>query len=174
MRNVILYSAISLDGFIARNDGSLDWLYDKSREDYGYDKFYESIDTTLMGFNTYQEILKSDVSFPYLDKTNYVFSRSHSKKEDSNQIRFVKDEIETFVEQLKSQKGKDIWLVSGGEINTAHFRKNLIDQIILTVHPIFIGEGIPLFRPPIPEKRLHQQNLKKFKSGKFQLYYKVV
>jgi dihydrofolate reductase len=78
MRSLKLYIAISLDNHIARSNGSVDWLEsvpNPEQHDYGYQTFYDSIDTTLMGFNTYQEILNFGVYFPYPDKSNYVFSR---------------------------------------------------------------------------------------------------
>ena len=80
MREVILYSASSLDSYIARTDGRVDWLeyprFTLPGEDFGYEKFLKSVDTTLMGNNTYQLILGFGGPFPYPDTTNYVFSRS--------------------------------------------------------------------------------------------------
>jgi dihydrofolate reductase len=84
MRKLILYIAASLDNYIATTDGGVNWLNDNElelpEEDYGYGDFYRTIDTTLMGNNTYRFIMNHDVPFPYPDKKNYVFSRSRTSQ----------------------------------------------------------------------------------------------
>ena len=120
MKKVILYIAASIDGYIARTDGNVDWLHDPDYivegDDMGYGAFYASIDTTLMGNATYQEVLGFDVPFPYPDKKNYAFSRS--EKENDENVEYVSGDIVAFMNQLKTQPGKDIWLIGGGKINT--------------------------------------------------------
>jgi dihydrofolate reductase len=148
MRKIKLYVAQSIDGYIATLDGGVEWLNDSlnedSNNDYGYSNFYNSIDTTLMGYNTYKEILGFDVPFPYPDKENYVFSRNHTKQEDLP-VKFVSSDICDFVSELKKSKGKDIWLIGGGKINKVLLNNDLIDEIIITIKTVILGEGIPLF-----------------------------
>jgi dihydrofolate reductase len=148
MRRVILYSAVTLDGFIARSDGSVDWLeapeYELQGEDFGYNEFYESVDTTIMGNETYGVTLGFDVPFPYPDKRNFVFTRNLMVQRDEN-VEFITGDIAGFVEGLKGQPGKDIWLIGGGQINSLLFQNGLIDRIILTQIPVLLGRGIPLF-----------------------------
>ncbi len=149
MRKVILYIAQTIDGFIATSEGGVEWLYEPDNQNvdlnaYGYLDFYNSIDTTLMGYNTYNEILNFGVPFPYPDKKNYVFSKNH-KKVDDNPVEFVSSDIPEFVMNLKQQKGKDIWLIGGGKINKILLNLNLIDEIILGIKPVVIGQGIKLF-----------------------------
>jgi dihydrofolate reductase len=147
MKNIVLYIATSLDGYIARDDHSIDWLptpEESLGEDHGYAAFYDSIDTTIMGKRTYDIVLAHGVQNPYPEKKNYVFTRSplHLSNED---IEYVSGDIVEFARNLKRAPGKDIWLVGGGEINTLLLDHDLIDRIILTVFPIILGGGIPLF-----------------------------
>ncbi len=175
MRKIILYIAASIDNYIAKTDGKVDWLDDpdfalQEGEDYGYDDFYKSIDTTLMGNATYQEVLGFDVPFPYPDKTNYVFSRS--KQEGKHEfVKFISSDIVKFITELKEKDGKNIWLVGGGQINTIFLENGLIDQIILTIIPITLGDGIPLFQKGAIETKFVLEKNQTFKSGLVQLTF---
>ena len=144
MRKLKLYIATSLDGYIAGPNGELDWLKAAGDLDYGYRDFYASIDTTLMGNATYQVTLTVD-TFPYPEKTNYIFTRSTPP--DTPHVRFISGNVAAFVRALKEAPGKDIWLVGGGQINTIMLNAGLIDELILTVFPLVLGRGIPLFAP---------------------------
>ena len=145
MRRLKLYIAASLDSYIAGPDGEIDWLEAGGNLDYGYQEFYSSIDTTLMGTATYKLTLTVD-DFPYADKTNYVFTRGIPPP-DTAYVRFITGDIAGFVRSLKEQPGKDIWLVGGGQINRVMLNEGLIDEVILTLFPLVLGEGIPLFAP---------------------------
>ena len=131
MRQLQLYIAASLDGYIAGPNGEIDWLDAGGDPDYGYGDFYDSIDTTLMGRATY-EITQTVEEFPYPDKANYVFTRNPDLS-DTEHVRFISSDIAAFVRQLKEQAGKNIWLVGGGQINTIMLNEDLVDGIILTV-----------------------------------------
>jgi dihydrofolate reductase len=143
MRKIILYSAISLDGFIAQRDGSIDWLNSFSG-DYGYEAFLETIDTTIMGNKTYRQVLTFG-EFPYYAKSNYVFSRGSELKTDQNLVKFISSEDIGIFKRMKDEEGRDIWLVGGGEVNSLFLKNNLIDEMRLFVMPIILGSGIPLF-----------------------------
>jgi len=142
MRRIILNIACSLDGYIAREDGSIDWL-PTDGGDFGMKKFMDSIDTVLLGRTTYEQILTFDCAYPYTDKKSYVFSRNSGENKEN--IEFVSDMID-FAKKLVESPGKDIWLVGGGEIISAFLKAGLIDEIILSEIPIVIGSGIPLFK----------------------------
>lgn len=173
MRNLVLYIATSLDNYIARPNGDTSWLhhsdFEVAGEDYGYKKFYDSIDTTLMGHNTYKVIQDFDIPFPYTEKTNYVFSR-HPQK-DSSDVQFVSNEVIRFIQELKKQEGKDIWLIGGSQINSIFYEHGLIDKMILTIMPIVLGKGIPLFNGVVHESKFNLENLEQFKTGVVQLTY---
>lgn len=170
MRKIILYSAASLDQFIARKDGAIDWLF--TDQDYGFHQFFDSVDTTLMGNKTYQQVLTFGGEFPYKGKENYVFSRNNDLKDNEN-VHFISENINELITDLKSQSGKDIWLIGGGEINSLFFKNGWIDNIILSIHPIWLGEGLPLFPNFIKQQNLLLKSSKAFDSGLLQLEYAV-
>lgn len=167
MRKVKLFIACSLDGFIARPDGAVDWLF--TDDDYGYLAFYDSIDTTLMGNKTYQQVL-SDGEFPYLGKNNYVFTRQ-TNLPSTAQVIFIAEDIVSFTQKLKKSSGKDIWLIGGGAIINILYQAGLIDEYILAIHPVILGKGIPLFPGPIGEQKLLLQDVKTYSTGLVQLTY---
>ena len=175
MRKIILNTAVSLDSYIARQDGSVDWLYDSDYEiegeDYGMEVFYRSLDTTLMGNKTYREILGFDVTFPYPDTTNYVFTRSKAHQ-DNEHVEFITGDIVTFIQQLKEGEGRDIWLIGGGQINALLLTHDLIDRITLTVVPRILGAGIPLFPDLQEDIKLELASAKPYDSGLVQLEFK--
>ena len=152
-RKLILYSALSRDGYIARENGAIDWLenpeWHLEGEDFGYQSFYESIGSTLMGAKTYEQVLGFDIPFPYAGKENFVFSRTD--REPDGQVIFISRPIGAFVGELKQKPGGPIWLVGGGQINTILYKCNLIDEMILTYIPVQLGKGIPLIDHFDPE-----------------------
>ncbi len=148
MRKIKLYIAVSLDGKIADKDGNVKWLDELPNPDhldFGYTEFLNSVDTTLMGNNTYRQLLSWGIEFPYSGKNNYVFTRNPELREDEN-VKYVSGNVVSFVKDIKSKTGGDIWLIGGGEINTILLNAGLIDEMIIFVIPVVLGEGIPLFR----------------------------
>jgi dihydrofolate reductase len=174
MRRLILYIAVSVDGKIADKDGSVDWLYaveNEEKTDYGYNKFYSSIDTTISGYNTYKQITVLNKNFPYVGKTNYVFT----KKEDlqvANHVKFINLDVVEFVRNLKRQEGKDIWLVGGGKLVATLFDNDLLDEMQICIMPIIVGEGIPLFNLPTHEQVLTLEEYTMYKNGAILLRYR--
>lgn len=160
-RNVILYLAESLDGFIAEPDGSTAWLsaLGSSAADDAYQRFYASIDTVLMGRKTYQRALRLAGSYPYSDKESYVFSTTLHDTDDPTTV--VAGNVPGFVRQLKAQKGKDIWLVGGADIFTELLQAGLIDELIITIAPVLLGEGISLVASGINDVNLSLTNVEK-------------
>ncbi|WP_313891827.1 dihydrofolate reductase family protein [Psychrobacillus sp.] len=143
-RNVILYIATSIDGYIANNDGTLEWLETTEVEgDSGYNSLVERIDTVVMGKGTYDVIRGFDVDYPYSEFKNYVFSKSASGSD--KYATFIDEEVKTFIENIKQEPGKDIWLIGGGNLARAFFKENLIDEFQLAIAPIVLGKGISLY-----------------------------
>jgi len=175
MSKVKLYIAISLDGKIAKPDGDVSWLDEVPHaegEDYGYAFFYDSIGITLMGNKTYREVLDFGIEFPYKEKTNYVFTRDTSLKKDEN-VTFVSEDIPSFMRQLK-EEGEDIWLVGGGEINRLLLDLNLVDELLVFVMPVIIGEGLPFVPALEKDIALKLNYTKHWDSGVVELNYKII
>ncbi len=172
MRKISLYIASSIDGYIAKSDGSVKWLEEfpnPEKSDFGYSEFIVEVDTLLMGANTYREVLTFG-EWPYKGKDSFVFSRNPVKAHDEN-VTFVAGDIVHFVNELKVRQGKTIWLVGGGEINSLLLNNDLIDEIILTIVPIVLGDGIPLFAKGKINKTLALTNSHTFENGMVQLTY---
>ena len=165
MRKLKLYIASSLDGYIAGPKAEIDWLNAAGAADYGYHEFYASIDTTLMGNITYKQILGFG-EFPYPDKANYVFTRGTTT--DTENVQLISGDIAAFVRSLKNRPGKDIWLVGGGQINTVLLNEQLIDEIILTVFPLVLGDGIPLFAPNAKRTQFETVGCQTYETGLIQ------
>jgi len=172
-RNVVLFIATSLDGYIATEDEKLDWLFEVVGEgDNGISDFYQTVDTVLMGRSTYDWISHADnmIDYPYKDKQSYVFTRSPFDKNEH--VTFIQKDIEGFIHQLRNEPGKDIWLIGGGKLLTTFIEKELVDDIILTVAPKVIGEGIPLFNSGKHRLNLTLEGVQTFNQF-VELHYKV-
>ncbi|MGB0177799.1 MAG: dihydrofolate reductase family protein [Owenweeksia sp.] len=172
MCKVSLYIAASLDGYIAKLDGSIKWLEEfpnPEGSDFGYADFLEEVDTILMGGKTYRQVLTFG-EWPYRNKECYVFSRSATMERDANVI-FVKDDIAGFVRELKSRNGKVIWLVGGGEVNNILLCQGLVDEIILTCVPVLLGAGISISGTVEMEEYFEPIKTKTFKNGMIQLTF---
>ncbi|MBT2645111.1 dihydrofolate reductase [Bacillus sp. ISL-41] len=147
--NVILYIAVSLDGYIARPDGAVDWLDDVEGEgDNGYGEFYSQVGTVIMGRKTYEEVLRLTDEFPYAGKPCYVLSRQ--TMENSPHVTFTDEDLVSLVSRLKKDSNSYVWLVGGGQLVKQFLEKQLIDEIQLYIIPKLIGEGIPLFPDDTP------------------------
>jgi len=165
---IILYIAMSLDGFIAKEDGSLDWLtrYENSGEDYGFNDLYNTIGTVLVGGSTYRQIEDA-----YKGKEVYVFTRKEPKQKADN-IHFVSGDVKEVLNNLKLGDNKNIWLVGGAALVNQFLSADLIDEYIITIIPALLGKGISLFQGRNPESNLELLNIKSYNSGLVQLHYK--
>jgi len=167
MGKLVLYSAASIDGYIAGANDDLTWL--EGGDDFGYDSFYKSIGITLMGNNTYK-LVKSFGDFPYPDKRNYVFTRNKMSKDDPH-VTFISDDITGFVRLLKEKEKDDIWLVGGGEINGLLGEAGLIDRMMLFIFPVLLGSGTPIFSGKAFLSHWYLQQSKQHASGVLELHY---
>jgi dihydrofolate reductase len=152
-RKIIVYIATSADGFIARPDGSVNWL-DRPRPkgNYGMGAFYQSIDTVLWGRKTCDMALdfqKKGVAGSAFDTRlkNYVFTRSALPSPAPAAVEFVSEPIKAFATRLRKKKGKDTWMMGGAGIIGSFLDDGEIDEFMIHVIPTFIGEGIPLIGP---------------------------
>jgi dihydrofolate reductase len=178
-RKIIVYIATSADGFIARTDGSVDWL-DRPRPKggYGMSAFYKSIDTILWGRKTCEMALdfqKKGVSGAAFDTKvkNYVFTRRRVQSAAPEGVVFVNEPIKTFTTRLRAKKGKDIWMMGGAGIIASFLDEGKIDEFMIHVIPTFIGEGIPLIAAGRRTLPLRLISCTKFTDGVVRLHYTV-
>jgi len=174
-RKIIVYIATSADGYIARTDGSVDWL-DRPRTagDYGMKNFVKSIDTILFGRKTYDQSLKFDKKSVErnLSKTkNYVFTRKPPKSKLN--VVFVNEPVKDFASRLRATPGKNIWMMGGGGIIASFLDAGELDEFIIHVVPTFIGEGIPLIAPGHRNIELSLLSTEGYKDGVVRLHYRV-
>ncbi|EUJ32750.1 hypothetical protein MFLO_06584 [Listeria floridensis FSL S10-1187] len=141
-KHVSLYIAASLDGYIADELGSVAWLEAFEREDdAGYAAFLENVDTVVMGRTTYQQIFSLTDTFPYSKKNVYVFSRKKAQTADEY-ADFVSGNIRKWLDEIEST---NIWLVGGAELVKEFLKEKAIDKFVITIAPVILGGGIPLF-----------------------------
>jgi len=181
-RRVILYIASSVDGKIATESGSCDWLGSgaelDNHDDYGYKDFYSKIDTVLLGRKTLDFLLTSPSAYPYTACHSVFYSKQRQAEIKSHLLASVSFSVEANpienVRSLKQKEGKDIWLVGGGEINNVLIDAGLVDQLMWSIHPSILATGIPLFPPTLKIPRnLTLREVKQWKSGLVQLVYDI-
>lgn len=175
MKKIKIYIAISLNGKIAKSDGSVAWLEAMpvpEGSDYGYAEFYNSIDTTIQGNSTYKQIVSWGIEFPYKGKTNYVLTRN-ADEEDNENVSFISGNHIEQVKAIKAKEGKDIWLIGGGGANAMLLDANLVDQIHIHIMPIILDEGIDLFGSLLHDTLLELKHSKTYPTGVVELIYEV-
>src|SRR6267154_1871230 len=157
MREVVLGLGISLDGYIARPDGSVDFLF--MPKDYSMASFFATIDTAIMGRKTFDVALKmGGGSLQGSAMANYVFSRSKPPGQRDG-VTFVNESPTTFVQNLRKRPGKNIWLMGGGEL-------------YIGIVPVLLGEGIPLFPSGFPQRDFSLIENKTYSRGLIAVKYK--
>lgn len=143
-RKLVLFIAASLDGYIATEDHSLDWLFSVEGEgDNGISAFYDTVDTVVMGRITYEWIMAQEGDFPYKEKECFVFSKT--RKVSPAHVSFARGDVAEFSQKLKNKDGKNIWILGGSGLLAAFLKEALVDEIIVTIAPVVLGRGIPLF-----------------------------
>lgn len=169
-RKTVLYIAVSLDGMIAKEDGSIDWLDEFEGEgDNGYSDFYQTVDTVILGRSTYEHVKVLTPVFPYQDKTCYVFTGSPDSYQDEH-VTFINEGARAFTACLKQEKGSNIWIAGGAELVNDFMKEDAIDEFIITVIPVVLGSGIPLFHELTNETKLRLKGTKQFGQA-VQLHY---
>jgi dihydrofolate reductase len=177
-RRIIVYIATSADGYIARPDGSVEWLNRRPDTiDYGMKEFYPTIDTILWGRKTDDGVLayhkKGNKSGIFDAKVaNFVFSRKPRKRAVPG-VEFVSEPVKAFAQRLRSAPGKHIWMMGGGELIASFLDAGEIDEFDIHVIPTLIGEGIPLVAPRHRDVALHLRSAKKFPDGVVRLRYEI-
>lgn len=162
-RKVILYVAVSLDGYIADREGKVDRLLGKDPEykgDYGYSEFLSGVDTVVMGMKTYRQITTelSPEEWPYQNLKSYIFTRQEI--DDRRGIAFIQRKPEKFLLEMKAKPGKDIWICGGSNLANQLMDAGIIDEYHLHIMPVVLGGGVPLFCKSHPNLQLCIENIK--------------
>jgi len=173
-RKIIVHIATSADGYIARPDGDLEWLTSRPAPAgfYGMNAFMSSIDTKLLGRKTYEMSLRMGAKFDSGSRT-IVFSRHAPPADAPSGVEFVNGAIGPFLSRLREQSGKDIWLMGGGELIASCLDEQVIDEFVISMAPVFIGDGIPLIARRHRHVPLNLHSVERFEDGLVQLRYRV-
>src|SRR5436309_3112875 len=183
MRKVTLGLANSLDNYIARKDGGFDWLHWSKEVAEISAKFMKTVDALLIGRKTY-EVMLGQGQNSYPGGKNYVFTRSKKKaaalkkrlaalKKPDKNVEIVSEDAAEFVGKLKRGKGKGIVVFGGGELAKSLFEADLIDEIVLNIHPVLLGSGIPLFYEMKRQIDLELLDCSVLKGGYLAVTYRV-
>jgi dihydrofolate reductase len=167
MRPISLFIASSLDGFITGPNESLEWLF--TDQDYGYTAFFDAIDAAIMGRKTF-DLACTFEGVPYAGKAKYVFTRQ-PRTTDVPDVQFIAADPVEFCRQLRAKSGKKIWLVGGSDIASVLLNADLVDEIVLSIHPIILGDGIPLFKGIRQRRHWTLEKSERFSTGLIQLTY---
>jgi dihydrofolate reductase len=171
-RRVILYISMSLDGYIADKEDSLDFLsgMEQEGEDFGYNEFIGSVDAVIIGRKTYEKVLAMGYEYPHVEKDVYIITRT--AQASIGNFKFYNGNLVQLVNKLKAMDGKDIYCDGGAEIANELMRGNVIDEYIISVIPILLCDGIKLFKDGRPQQKLTLVSTKSFDKGLVQLHYK--
>ncbi len=177
-RRIVLDLAVSLDGFIEGMNGEIDWCI--MDEDMDFIKFLNSVDTILYGRKSYEiwrkyvpegEISDTDKEMEEMihRMKKYIFSKTLTTID--HDVTIINDNIAEEISKLKEESGKDIWLFGGANLITTFMNLGLIDEYRLSVHPVILGTGKPLFVDIKQRQELKLVDTRRFSSGVVQLCY---
>ena len=189
MSDIKLFIATTIDGFIAREDGSLDWLpgsdpeaqepqkdaaeADPSAvEDGGYGAFIAGIDVVVMGRKTYEEVLGFGVEWPYGDCRTYVITSDKNYAPTTTDTSVLHQINAQTLNEIRSASQKGVWLVGGGQLVTAFMNHGAIDEMTLTLVPVILGKGIRLFPNNPLETKFELVESQAFASGMVNVIYR--
>jgi dihydrofolate reductase len=171
MRKVILSCAISLDGYLARPNGAVDFLRTSEGAGDEMTAFFGSIDTAFFGRKTFEAGEAAGLAPPKTPWTTYVFSRTLPPGEGKYGYIFVNESPESFIHELRKRPGKNIFHMGGGELVRAFLEADLVDELGLGLVPVLLGEGIPLFPGGFPQRDFSLLESKSYPNGVVSLRY---
>lgn len=174
MRKLSLFIATSVDGYIAQANDDLSFLksVEKEGEDYGYAEFTSTVDTIIVGRKTYDYVLQEIGSSHYDNGERDVYVVTRTGRANVGRTTFYTGNLTELVQKLKSENGKNIYCDGGAEIINELLKNDLIDEFIISVIPILLGDGTKLFKDGRPEQLLEFVTAKTFDTGLTQLHYK--
>lgn len=175
MRQLSLFIACSLDGYIAKPNDDLSFLkmVEKEGEDYGYAAFIEQIDTILLGRKTYDYVVREIGAEHYDNGERAIYVITSQKRAAVGRTTFYSGNLKELIQELRSKEGKNLYCDGGAELIHALLQADLIDEITVSIIPILLGEGVRLFKDGRQEQVLELLTTKTFETGLVQLHYKV-
>lgn len=174
---VSLYIAVTLDGFIASQDDDVSWLepFEQAGLDYGYQQYYDSVDTLLMGFKTYEKVRQLAPIWPYEDKPSFVFSLREDREIDSRDqrsgVELLRCDVVEFVKYQQMHREGRHWLVGGGRLTGRLLNAGVLSELVLTIIPVTLGSGIPWSSGAFNKSDWTLQSTQTFDNGVIQLVY---
>jgi dihydrofolate reductase len=173
MRKLALFIATSLDGYIAKQDDDLSFLksVEKDGEDYGYAEFASDVDTIIIGRKTYDWVVREIGPSYYNDGKRDVYVITRTERPSVGKISFHTGNLEDLVQKLKNKNGGKIYCDGGAEIVNELLKTDQIDEFIISVVPVLLGNGTKLFKDGRPEQQLELAGVKTFDTGLTQLHY---
>jgi dihydrofolate reductase len=179
------YAAMTLDGYIAESDDSIEWLtgYEGSFEgadsdagQAGYDRFYEEIGALVMGSTTYEWVLEHARGWPYAGKPTWVLSSRELRPPEGEgvDVRIADAEVPELIGDLRdAAEDRDVWIVGGGPVASQFADYGHLDRVEVTVVPVVLGEGKPLFDRRLPGGPMQLISARTFSSGMVGLTYEI-
>jgi len=170
-RILIVYIATSLNGYIAKPNDDLSFLsiVQQEGEDYGYDAFIKTVDTVILGRKTYDWVMTQVKEFPHADKACFIITRT--KRPATGKTEFYTGNLVELVTRLKSENGKNIFCDGGAAIINELLQDDLVDEMIISIIPVLVGNGTKLFKDGRPEQLLKLVSVKQYNTGLVQLHY---
>ena len=177
------YCAASLDGFIAESDDTLGWLLGYEGTYAGeeaepikgaYERWYEGVGALVMGSATYEFVLAEIDEWPYPNEPSWVLSSRQLPRPEGADVRIVEARVPDLYDEMKAAAGeRNLWVVGGGNVASQFADEGLLDEVLLTVVPVVLGEGKPLFDRRLPGAPLKLTGTRAFDSGMVELRYAV-
>ena len=167
-RKIILSLCTSLDSFIEGANGEIDWCF--TDQDYCMTDFLDRIDTIFFGRKSYEQLVR-EMPDAFSDKKKIVFSKTLVN--DNGNPKIISDNVEREVIEILNKTGRDIWLFGGANLTTTMLNLNLVDELMISIHPLILGSGKPLFLNIENRKKLKLMDTKSFSTGLVQLYYEI-
>ena len=163
-----------MDGYIAKPNDDLAFLdiVQKAGEDYGYADFIQKVDTVIIGRKTYDWVISKVPEFPHEDKDTYVITRN--ARQDVGKVKFYSGDLKDLISKLKSEEGKNIFCDGGAEIVNELLKDKLIDELVISIIPILLGDGTRLFKDGRPEQGLTLLSTKRFYNAIVSILFQIV
>lgn len=174
-RRFVYYVAASADGFIARRDGAVDWLESRPANDYGFDGFLSTVDTVVWGRTTFDGYgVRPPGLEPFGDRRHIVLSHRPAPPALDPRATFTTEAPAALADRLREAPGKDVWLMGGASLARAFLDAGAVDEVVVHVIPVLIGDGIPLFAAGKGDAQLTLRETHAYPDGVVRLHYDVV